>query len=418
MTAPTEEDGPAMNDPPAPPASWGRSLAVIALAQFLSSMAFSFALPFAPYYLQELGVTDPHALNLWVALFWTSASVTVAVFSPIWGAVADRYGRRPMLLRAYLGATVVLTLMGVVGSPFWLIVLRVVQGVLSGTIAASQTLAVASVPRERSGLALGALSSSVFSGALVGAFIGGWCADAFGYRITFVVSGLTMLLSAGLIQIGVRENFTPAARSDGFWASLKPQPGQMRVVLPILALMAVVIFVTQFGTPYVPLLVQEIHGSLQGASLRTGTLFAICGVAGMLSGLLIGWLADRVPPPRIGIWSALVAGALTLPQAFVHSLAMLFGLRFAMTFAAGGLDPVFQIWLSKVTPKECQGLIFGWSATARYVGMGLAPLAGCLAVGTVGLRGLFIWGAVLYGVLAVVIVLTVRRMNRTATSQP
>lgn len=406
-----------MSDQPETPASWGRTLTVIATAQFLSSMAFSFAIPFAPYYLQELGVTDPRALNVWVALFWSAAAVTVAVFSPIWGAVADRWGRRPMLLRAYLGAAVVLTLMGVVRAPGWLIALRIAQGVLSGTISASQTLAVTSVPRERSGLALGALSSAVFSGAFVGAFIGGWCADAFGYRTSFVLSGLTMLLSAGLIQIGVRESFTPVSRTEGFWASLKPQQGQIAVVLPILGLMAAVVFVTSFGMAYVPLLVQEIHGGLQGASFRTGTLFAVCGVAGILSGIGIGWLADRMSPPKIGIWSALAAGALTLPQAFVHTLGMLFGLRFAMTFAAGGLDPVFQIWLSKVTPKECQGLIFGWSATARYLGMALAPLAGCAAVEAVGLRGLFIWGGVLYGVLGVVIAVTVRRMGPTSGAQ-
>jgi DHA1 family multidrug resistance protein-like MFS transporter len=323
-----------------------------------------------------------------------------------------------MLLRAYFGAALVLPLMGMVSHPATLIFLRLVQGVLSGTISAAQTLMAASVPRSRSGLALGGLSSAVFSGALSGCFIGGWSSAVVGYRASFFLAGGVSLLSALLIVFGVRESFHPDMGGGGFLNSLRPGRGQMRSVVPILALMATVMFVVQFDSAYIPLFVQEIHGTLQGAAFWTGSLFACSAIAGAAAGLAMGWLADRVSAPTIGRWSAIAAGILMLPVACVHSMGALIALRFGTTFASGGLDPAFQIWLSKVTPNRYRGAVFGWSATARYLGMSLAPLAGGLVATALGLRGLFVCGAILYMLLAVVLTLVARRIAAPPEPHP
>ena len=402
------------------PICWKRNLVFIWMAQFLSIMSFSFGLPFAPYFLQDLGVKGHDELTMWVALFGASTPLTLAIFSPIWGALSDRVGRRPMLLRAYLGAGVVLTLMGMATSPAWLIVLRLAQGVLTGTVTASQTLVSAHTPSHRSGVALGSLNSAVFSGALTGAFVGGWTAERFGYRMAFYFSGVFMLVSAALVIVGVRESFSPpspppAGERKSLLASLKPSAEEMKMALPILTLMAAVMFVRQFDTSFVPLLVQKIHGGLEGAAFKTGTLFALCGMAGVLSGVLLGCLADRVSPAGIGKWSALFAGLLMIPQAFASSLHMLFAARFGMVFAAGGLDPVLQIWLSKMTPEKSRGLIFGWSATARSLGWFFAPLAGGLVASAIGLEYIFICGGMLYLLLIFLIERTFRKLEPPKT---
>lgn len=391
--------------------SWKRNLAFIWVAQFLSIMGFSFGLPFAPYFFQELGV-KPSELSMWVAFFGASTPLTLAVFSPIWGALSDRFGRRPMLLRAYAGAAVILSLMGLVASPVWLIVLRLAQGVLTGTVTASQTLVSSHTPSHRSGIALGSLNSAVFSGALTGAFLGGIVAEAFGYRFAFYLSGWLMLFSALLVLFGVKESFKAPARADGkgLFAGLKPGPAALNAAMPILLLMTTVMFVRQFDNSFIPLLVQDIHGRLEGAAVRTGTLFAICGMAGVLSGFILGWLADRVSPAKIGKWSAFCAGLLMIPQAFAGSMGTLFGARFGMVFAAGGLDPVLQIWLAKKTPEKCRGLIFGWSASARALGWFFAPLAGGLVASAFGLRYVFFFAPVLYFLLVICIGATVKRI--------
>jgi len=401
--------------PETPPSvSWQRNLVFVWMAQFLSIMGFSFGIPFVPYFFQEeLGVKADD-LAMWVALFGAATPLTLAIFSPVWGALADRMGRRPMLLRAYFGASIILTLMGTVTSPIWLIILRLGQGVLTGTVTASQALVSTHTPNHRSGLALGSLNSAVFSGALMGAFVGGWTAELFGYRIAFYFSGFVMLISASLVFFGVKEVFHRPPlpeKSGGIFAGIKPSVGQLKLALPILLLMTAVMFARQFDASFVPLLVQQIHGKIEGAALRTGMLFALCGLAGVFSGVSLGWLADRVSPGKIGKWSAFFAGLMMLPQAFVWSMGLLFPIRFLMIFAAGGLDPVLQIWLCKMTPAQSRGLIFGWSATARAVGWVFAPLAGGLVAGALGIRYIFLIGPFFYFTLIFLISITVKKIE-------
>ncbi len=175
--------------------------------------------------------------------------------------------------------------------------------------------------------------------------------------------------------------------------------------------MAAVMFVKQFDASFLPLLVQDINGGLEGAAGKTGTLLAFCGIAGVVSGFLLGWLADRVAPAKIGKWSAIMAGLLIFPQAFVSGMGALFGLRFGMVFAGGGLEPVLQIWLSKMAPERCRGLLFGWSASARAMGWFLAPLTGGAVVGFLGLRWLYVFSGLLYLLLVPVIIWTVKRIG-------
>ena len=118
--------------------NWRQNLGVIWASQFLSFMGFAFAMPFYSYYMQkDLGVTDPQQLKIWMAVFGAAAPLSLAIFSPLWGLVADRYGRRPMMLRANLGAALMLVCMGAVTSVGQLVFFRSLQGVLTGTMTAA-----------------------------------------------------------------------------------------------------------------------------------------------------------------------------------------------------------------------------------------------------------------------------------------
>ena len=141
--------------------NWKTNLIVIWISQLLSIAGFFFALPFGPYYIQELGVRDPDMIKFWVALFGAGPPLSLALFSPVWGALADRYGRRLMLLRANFGGMIVLCLMGTVQSVEALILLRVAQGAFAGTVVAAQAMVAAYTPERSSGVALGSLSAAV-----------------------------------------------------------------------------------------------------------------------------------------------------------------------------------------------------------------------------------------------------------------
>jgi DHA1 family multidrug resistance protein-like MFS transporter len=384
--------------------NWKKNLVFVWLSQFLSIMGFAFAMPFVPYYMQELGVTDPLKLKVWVAVFGAAAPLSLAVFAPIWGVIGDRYGRRLMLLRANLGGALFLCMMGTVHSVPALVLIRAMQGVLTGTMTAAQTMVSVHTPNHRSGFALGFLNSGVFSGGMAGAFCGGIFADAFGYRNAFFLASSFLVLASLLIMFGTAEEFAPPPRDERHGRErVRNTLSRLSLLFPLLLLLGLISLLRRFDHVFVPLLVQEIHGSVQGASTRMGALFAVGCAAGLLSGIVMGHLADRMHPARLGKVAALCGGLLMLPQALVRGLPMLFMLRSGMVLCVAGLEPAFQSWLAKNTPSEQRGFVFGWGATVRALGWGMAPLISGLVASGFGTRAIFVVGGTLFLLLAILL---------------
>lgn len=399
--------------------NWKTNLAVIWVSQLLSIAGFFFALPFGPYYIQELGVHDPSRIKFWVALFGAAPPLSLAIFSPFWGMLADRYGRRLMLLRANFGAAIVLGAMSMVHSVEALVILRLLQGTLSGTMIAAQAMVAAYTPERHSGMALGSLSAAVYSGSMVGTFLGGMLAEYFGYRPVFLASAI-LLLSAGLlIFFGARENFSrPQARPPTKGKRPPRAFADLRHVWPILLLLGAMSFARQFETNFFPLLIQQMLGTLQGAALWTGGLSAIAAVAGFLAGIVFGRMADLFRPSRIAQIAVVLAGILMVFHGLAPTFLFVGAARFGMTFCAGGLDPLFQSWLARETPPEKRGAVFGWSATARSVGWFIAPLMSGLVAAGYGIRAIYFVGAFLYILLLPLISWVLKQLAADAGPHP
>ena len=399
--------------------NWKTNLAVIWVSQLLSIAGFFFALPFGPYYIQELGVHDPSRIKFWVALFGAAPPLSLAIFSPFWGMLADRYGRRLMLLRANFGAAVVLGAMSMVHSVEALIILRLLQGVLSGTIVAAQTMVAAYTPERHSGMALGSLSAAVYSGSMVGTFLGGMLAEYFGYRPVFLASAILLLSAGVLIFWGAREDFSrPQAGPPAKGTMPKRAFADLRHVWPILLLLGAMSLARQFETSFFPLLIQQMLGTLQGAALWTGALSATAAVAGFLAGIVFGRLADLFRPPRIAQIAVVLAGILMVFHGLAPTFLFVGAARFGMTFCAGGLDPLFQSWLARETPPEKRGAVFGWSATARSAGWFIAPLLSGLVAEGYGIRAIYFVGAFLYILLLPLISWVVKQLAADAGPGP
>lgn len=363
--------------------NWKRNLFYVWLAQFLSMVGFGFGMPFAAYYIQELGVRDDAEVKFWTAVFQSSAALTMALVGPLWGAISDRYGRKLMLLRANFGAAVILYAMGYAPDVWWLIALRLVQGALTGTVSAAQTLISVSTPNDRCGTALGMLSTAIFSGNMAGMFLGGLCGDACGYANTFKIGGGILLLSSLLVLFMVEERFTPPAVAAG-----EPQGRARRLMphlgpgLPLLLIMFIVAVARRTDDPIIPLLIQHVNGAKEGAGTLVGLMGAAASVSSILSGVVMGRLVDRMPAPRVAKFSALGGAAFLLFMTAAESFGTLTAIRFCMMFCAGGLDPVFQVWLSRVTTEEKRGAVFGWALTAKSAAWFVAPLLGAaVAIG-------------------------------------
>ncbi len=377
--------------------NWKTNLVVIWISQMLSIAGFFFALPFGPYFIQELGVHDPDGIKFWVALFGAGPPLSLAVFSPIWGILADRYGRRLMLLRANFGGMIILCLMGTVQSVEMLILLRLAQGVFAGTVVAAQAMVAAYTPERSSGVALGSLSAAVYMGSMAGTFLGGLFAEYFGYRYAFFASGILLFVAGLLVFFGAKEDFVrpKSVQPEHTERQTKAFSGLLHV-WPILVLLAAMGFTRQFDTSFFPLLIQHILGTMQGAAFWTGTVSAIAAAAGFLSGIAFGRLADHFNPPKIAKLSAVFAGLFLIFHWQAQNFLILSIARFGMTFCAGGLDPLFQIWLAKETPPEKRGTVFGWAATARSVGWFLAPIISGLVASGFGIRSIYVVEAFLF----------------------
>jgi DHA1 family multidrug resistance protein-like MFS transporter len=306
-----------VTDCPSPPSvSWQRTLWVIWFAEFTAIIGFSSVLPILPFYVQKLGVTSPDAVKFWTGMIFSAHAVTMAVMAPIWGSLADRYGRKPMVERAMFGGAVVIGLMSLARTAPQLTALRAFQGMLTGTVAAATTLVVSVAPRERVGYALGLLQMAVYTGHSVGPLLGGFIADQLGFRATFwITSGL--LLCGGLtVTLLVRENFTPPPRSAS-------SPGRallqnFRVVFsspPLISVLGVRFMMrlaARVLAPMLPLLIQSLaptgaaatlSGLVRGSTPQQGqqgpSSWAASATAGGSAGSSCS--ARSVPPPSTSL---------------------------------------------------------------------------------------------------------------------
>ena len=376
---------------------WKRNLTFMWLAQFFSLVGFGFALPFVPFYFQELGVAGRGTLRIWTGLFAAGSGIPLAIAAPVWGSLADRYGRKPMSLRASLGGVVVLAGMGLARSPGMLLAFRVLQGVFTGTITANLTLVVSNTPEKRMGFAIGMMSSAVYAGDTLGPLVGGFCADLFGYRMSFLISAASLVISFLITLLFVREDFQ---RPTGLPAAPRLRLSAARSAilpfLPVIGMIALAGFARYLAVPLYPLLVQEIALPSLGLATQTGMVNAAAGVAVVLAGIVFGRLADRGAFLRLGAACSLAAGAFTAALAAARSIAMLVPLRMAADFSYGGLDPLLNILLARRVDPDRRGLAFGLAGSVRSAAWALGGLVGGLLSAATGFWAVFLLGGALF----------------------
>jgi len=390
-----------------PTTRWQRNLAAIWVAEMVAISGFTVFMPFMPYYVQELGVTRLEEVEFWSGLLISSQAVTMAAVAPLWGSLADRYGRKVMVVRAMFGGSVVIALMGFTQNVGQLVALRTIQGVLTGTVPAATTLVASSAPPERRGYALGLLQMAIYLGASAGPMLGGLIADHLGYRVTFWVTAGFLFGAGLLVATLVHETFISPEKADGqkgphLWDGLV-------LVLRTRALMAVfgIRVLVRMGMrivgPMLPLFVQEIAASGTKVASLTGTIEGVAAAASAVAAVILGRVSDRIGYRRILLACGTAACVSFGLMSRAQSPTQLLILRALGGMFMGGIVASVSALQAALAPKDRFGAVYGVDTSVVSAANALAPMMGAGLAAGWGLSSVFLGAAAMYGVATVVV---------------
>ncbi|MBI4397081.1 MAG: MFS transporter [Elusimicrobia bacterium] len=391
--------------------SWKKSLAALWAVQFLAMVGMSQFLPFLPLYVQSLGVKEEARAASWGGFLVGISFLCSGLMAPVWGNLADRWGRRRMVLRAMAGSGAALCLMAFARNVYDLLFLRIAQGVLGGFISATIALALTLVPETHFGYTTGSIQAAVTAGIIVGPVIGGVLADALGFRPLLLFSSALVGMGVLVVFLFVPEDeaSTKGSGSPGLWENIRFVLGNkallvtsavqflvqcaMMSVHPVLALV-----VKSYGTP---------PGQLGRA---TGIVFGATAIAMFFGAFFMGRQSDRWGHKRVLSVALLGAALATIPQAFVSGFWSLTLFRVFLGVFSGGVQPASTSFVASSAPLDRRAGVLGVTFAGAFFGSALGPMAGGSLAAWAGVRAPF-WLAAFLLFLSWVLV-------RTCISEP
>ncbi|WP_028562470.1 MFS transporter [Paenibacillus pinihumi] len=373
---------------------WKVNLIVLWFGQFLVMAGMTMIVPFLSLYLQnDLGLQDEHQIGTWAGLIFAGNFVTSFLFQPLWGKLSDRYGRKVMLLRSGFGMAIVMTMMGFATAPWHLLVLRMVNGTISGFNPASISLVSSTAPKEKMGFVMGTLQSGAIAGTILGPFFGGMMANAFGYRPIFYITGSLLFIASMLAMFTVKEKFDKEKAAAAPQVSVVQGLRELTKVPQLNALYAVT-FMIQFAMispmPLIPLYVQHLHGTAENVAFWAGFVGSVTGLSNMVAAPLLGKLGDRIGPEKILGVALLGAAILFIPQAFVGTVWQLLIVRFLLGIFLGGLIPTVNSLIRRYTPEGRESRAYSFNSSMLSLGNMVGPITGGVISGWTGISGVFL----------------------------
>jgi DHA1 family multidrug resistance protein-like MFS transporter len=377
---------------------WQVTLWAMVGIQFIMTMSFSFLSPIMPLFLPELGVTTDVGIDLWSGILNGSTSFVAAFASPLWGRLADSYGRKPMLIRSSCAIAVFTAFMGMALNVWQFFAARALMGVFAGFSSTAMALVASQVPEQRLGYALGLLSTGQLVGSLVGPVIGGVLADVtHSYRIPFYCTSAITFCSVFLVWRGVREQFTPLESSQRRRSGIRGLALMIGAagVMPLFFVLFMAQFSTRAVQPVVTLFVQEIVGMRPDLATLGGLAFSVTGLAGMVAVPLLGKHSDEIGYRRVLLICLAGATLTSLPQAFAYSYWAFAVERFGVGLFIGGILPTANALIGRMVSRGERGTIYGLTASATFLGNSMGPLTGGAIAASFGLRWVFLITAAL-----------------------
>ncbi|PHA02514.1 MFS transporter [Bacillus pseudomycoides] len=375
---------------------WKRNLFICWFGMFITSVGMSQIAPVLPLYIKHLGVHSSALVAQFSGIAFGVTYIVSAVFSPIWGRAADKYGRKPMLLRASLGMAIVIFSMGFAQNVYELIGLRILQGIITGYSTACTTLIATQTDNEHAGWALGTLSTANIAGSLLGPMIGGFIEGNFGLQNVFFITGALLLISFITTALFVKESFTrqdkKALSNKEIW-NIVPEKNLMITMLVTYFVLTLSLYSIE---PIITVYVSQLSPNTSHVALLAGITFSASGLANIIAAPRLGKISDKIGAQKVIFVALVMAGLIFIPQAFVKNPWQFICLRFLLGLAAAGLIPSVNTLIKRITPASLTGRVFGFTMSAGYLGVFGGSVLGGQVAAYLGIRYVFfITGALL-----------------------
>jgi DHA1 family multidrug resistance protein-like MFS transporter len=387
--------------------SWKTSFTALLIAQTFARLGFGLSANIIALFLEEdLGITDPARLNMWVGYVISAGSFFMMIFAPIWGYLADIFSRKAMLLRAMFGGGIIISLTAFVVSPWQFLLLRSIQGCVIGTVAAATVLTVGIVPAAQVAFALGLLQAGIYVGNSLGPAVGGFLSDFLSYRAAFFFTGVTLLISGVIVLFWVHEG-AKAPRDE----TVK-RPSFFKSMLPVfkspvlMAMMLATFGVNAASSVATPMLALFVKSLIAGPTGEAAFIASITGIVVTVSSAftaLAAFLSGKIST-RIGYWTTLIlcliaGAALTFPQTFVVNIPQLIILRALSSFFIGGSIPVINAIIAVSAEKNTLGSVYGVNTFFGAAAATIGPLI-ATASAMISYRAIFVSSAIILGFTA------------------
>ncbi|HWO75404.1 MAG TPA: MFS transporter [Bacillus sp. (in: firmicutes)] len=368
--------------------TWQRNLWVLWIGVFFTAASFSMVIPFLPIFLLEIGVHD-HT-EMWSGLIFGAAFFAGAIATPFWGMISDKYGRKPMIIRAGLALFVIYILMAFVTNPYQILALRILQGLLSGFIPGSITLIGTNTPSEKVGYALSLISSASATGMILGPLLGGGMAELVGNRWAFATAGIIVGIATILIIFFVKEeNFKPNKEKgsilNDFKIGLSNRPFLLVLILTLVVSCSIMTI-----EPILPLYIADLGSSSKYATFLTGVVISLPGIASALFAPRWGKWADKVGFQRVLFIGLLGAGIGTIAQILFTEIWGFSLIRFVYGIFFCAVFPALNGLVVKTTPEEFRGRAFSLNQTSNQLGGMIGPIIGGFLGGILPVQSLFV----------------------------
>lgn len=354
--------------------SWRKNLYIIWSAQLIAMIGMSMVIPFLPLFVKDLGVTEITEVKRWSGLVVSGVFITAFIATPVWGWLGDRVGKKKMVLRAIFGLAVSQLLIGFSQDVVQLFIFRMVQGALSGFIAAALALVSSNTPKEKSGYAIGLLASSTAAGNLLGPFIGGLMADAFGYRNVFFITSAMCAVSGILVFFYVKEINKERSKETNIWDNYRFvfKNQRLKYALLLLVISAAAISMIQ---PLFALFIENRVGNSAYIATITGSIFGVVGLFQVISSSFWGKLNDRREIRKNLAWALVGAGIGYALHIITTGVWELVPIRALLGLCIGGVMPSLFSFINKCIPANKKGGVMGIASSFTMLGNLIGPIS-------------------------------------------